>query len=246
MNLAKGITALLLTSLIAMPMVAGADPGRDEARGSYGDECYEHKGKMKCRGGKGNSRKHAGGPPPWAPAHGWRRKHEGDDERYAMNDDEYIVDEQSGVRAVVHGGSATVDVGIGSGSCNRKTVGTILGGLIGGAIGNRAGDSRNREITTVLGAVIGGVVGHKIGRSMDQADQHCTGQVLEQAPDNHTVRWADEAGKGEYRVTPERTYQSDGRYCRDYITEYQGQNGIERETSSACRTQDGAWRKMVM
>ncbi len=248
MNPAKGITALLLTSLLAMPLVADADPGRNEARGSYGEDCYEHKGKVKCRGGKGYSRSHGGGPPPWAPAHGWRRNHEGNDHGgYVRQDDDYYVDEHTGVRAVVHeGGSATVDVGISSGSCNRKTVGTVVGGLIGGAIGNRAGDSRNREITTVLGVVIGGLVGHNIGRSMDEADQQCTGQVLEQAPDNQTVRWTDDNQQGEYRVTPERTYESDGRYCRDYITEYQGQNGIEREKSTACRTQDGAWKKMVM
>jgi surface antigen len=94
--------------------------------------------------------------------------------------------------------------------------------------------------------VVGGLVGHNIGRSMDEADQHCTGQTLEQAPDHHTVHWADGAHKGEYRVTPERTYQADGRYCRDYITEYQGPNGTEREKATACRNHDGAWQKMVM
>jgi surface antigen len=246
MSPAKGITVLFLTSLFAMPMMAGADRGRDEASASYGDECYEHKGKIKCRSGKGNVRQHAGGPPPWAPAHGWRRKQEGGEHGNYAGYDDYYIDEQSGVRTVIHGGSATVDVGISNGSCNRKAVGTVLGGLIGGAIGNRAGDSRNREITTVLGAVIGGLVGHNIGRSMDQADQHCTGQILEQAPDHHTVRWADEAHKGEYRVTPEHTWLDDGRYCRDYLTEYRGENGIEREKGSACRTQDGAWQKIVM
>ena len=258
MNSTKGITALFLASVLAMPMAASADRDRDEAHGGYGNNCSEHKGKMKCHCGnaKGNGKaphhggggyQAAGGPPPWAPAHGWRRKYEGGNhEHYVKRDDDYYIHEQSGIRAVVHSGAATVDVGIDSGTCNRKVIGTVLGGVIGGVIGNQVGDRDNRKITTVLGAVVGGMVGHNIGRSMDNADQHCTGQVLEQATDHQTIRWSDEAHKGEYRVTPERTYESDGRYCRDYITEYQGPNGIERDKASACRNADGTWQKMVM
>jgi len=256
MNSTKGITAVFLATVLAMPMAASADRDRDEARGGYGNNCYEHKGKIKCRGEKGNGNakrqnsgghQAAGGPPPWAPAHGWRRKNEGGDhEHYVLRDDDYYVHEESGVRAVVHSGAATVDVGIDKGTCNRKVIGTVVGGVIGGVVGNKVGDRENKPIATVLGAVIGGLVGHEIGRSMDKQDQHCTGQVLEQAADRQTIRWADEAQKGEYRVTPERTYESDGRYCRDYITEYQGTNGIEREKASACRNQDGTWQKMMM
>ncbi len=241
MNRAIGMKAFLLAALL-VPLVASADGGRDEAR--YGEECYEHKGKIKCRGGKVHQRHRAGGPPPWAPAHGWRRKQEGaDHEVYSR---QYPVEDGSGIRAVIHGGSATVDVGIDRGTCNREAIGTVLGGLIGGAIGNRTGSHRDREVTTVLGAVIGGLIGNNIGRSMDEADQQCTGQVLEQAPDHHTVRWTDEARNGEYRVTPERTYEADGRYCRDYLTEYRGDNEVERERASACRNQEGVWQNRVM
>jgi surface antigen len=250
MSTAKGVIALFLSTSLIMPMVANADPGRDEAHGGYGENCYEHKGKVKCRGGKGHGKAKgghhsAGGPPPWAPAHGWRRKHGGED-RYVKADDDYVIVEERDTRAVVRNKTATVDVGIDKGTCNRKAIGTVVGGVIGGVIGNQVGKDGNREVATILGVVIGGVVGHKVGSRMDKADHHCTGQALEQARDRQTVRWPDKDNHGEYLVTPQRTYQADGRYCRDYITEYQGPKGTEREKSSACRNDAGAWQKVTM
>lgn len=257
MSLIKGAAALAFSAFITMPMAANADPGRDEAQGGYGENCYEHKGKIKCRGGRGNGRGRegeyvatggghaAGGPPPWAPAHGWRRKHGGGEYSYRAEDDYRIVEEND-VRAVVTNGTATVDVGIDHGTCNREAIGTVLGGVIGGVIGNQVGKDGNREAATILGAVVGGVVGNRIGDKMDKADQHCTGQVLEQAPDRKAVHWADAEGKGEYSITPLRTYRSDGRDCRDYIARFKGPSGLESEQASACRTGDGAWQKVVM
>lgn len=248
MNKTKGVVALLLMSALAMPALANPPWARGDDQGRYSDDCRGNKGK--CQGAKGNHKdkggyRSAGGPPPWAPAHGWRRKNQGDDDRrYAEADDYYVV-ERKETRAVVRDGAATVDVGIQKGTCNRKVIGTVLGGIVGGVIGNQVGkDSGHREVSTVLGVVVGGIVGNKIGRSMDKSDQQCTGQALEQATDKQTVRWADASQKGEYRVTPERTYQTDGRYCRDYITEYKSPDGIQREKSTACRNTDGVWQKV--
>jgi surface antigen len=250
MSLLKGVSAVLVSLLLALPLAAHAD--RDKGQDNGYDGCSEHKGKSKCHGGnrhknKQGERHAAGGPPSWAPAHGWRRNNDGAARNYnaAKYDDEFI-EERSGARVVVSSGNATVDVGIERGTCNREAIGTVVGGIIGGVVGNRVGEKAHRDVATVLGVVIGGMVGHNIGRTMDKSDQHCTGQVLEQAPDHHTVRWTDQASRGEYRVTPERTYQADGADCRDYITEYQGPTGTERERSSACRNPEGAWQKVAM
>lgn len=59
-------------------------------------------------------------PPPWAPAHGWRKKH-----------DPYYVG--------YAGHQWPNDYGISSGRCNREAVGTALGGIVGGAIGSTVG-----------------------------------------------------------------------------------------------------------
>lgn len=252
MNMAKGVTALLLSTVLAMPVMAGPKWDRDEGHGGHGNDCYEHKGKGKCMGGNGHAKsggdyRSAGGPPPWAPAHGWRRKNGGgSDEHYARDDRDYRVVEERNTQPVVHKEPATVDVGIDRGSCNRKKViGTVLGGVVGGVIGNQVGKDGNREVATVLGVVIGGVVGNKIGSKMDKADHQCSGQVLEQARDQQPVRWTNEQNNTQYQMTPVRTYQVDGRYCRDYVTEYQGTKGTVREKSSACRNEDGTWQKRV-
>ncbi|MDH5784488.1 MAG: RT0821/Lpp0805 family surface protein [Chromatiales bacterium] len=265
MKFVNGVTGILLSALLSLPMVAMADKDKHQ-RDGY-EDCSGQKGKSKCRSeeqGKGkNKDKHkhksdyeserehsghgghgAGGPPPWAPAHGWRGK-QGED-AYEGGHEEVAVIEHGGTHVMVSNGAATVDVGIEQGTCNRDAIGAVVGGIIGGAIGNKAGDKNNREISTVLGVVIGGVVGHEIGKSMDKADQSCTGQVLEQAADNKTVQWAADNGSGEYSVTPLRTYQENGLDCRDYITEYQGAKGSDSERSTACRNTEGAWSKMRM
>lgn len=262
MSLKYGVVAVLISAALAVPLSAAAD--RDKNENGQGN-CHEHKGKMKCRGEEKRNGKHkekyksereyeyeyegghghsAGGPPPWAPAHGWRRKHEGSGHQVAYQAP--VVMEHAGTHVMVSNGAATVDVGIDRGTCNRDAIGTVIGGIIGGVIGNRVGDKDNRKVSTVLGMVVGGVVGHKVGSSMDKSDRHCSGQVLEQAADNQTVRWADHNGRGQYSMTPLRTYQANGMDCRDYVTEYRRADGIDRERSSACRTVDGAWSKLTM
>ncbi len=264
MKLKHGIAGIVVSVALASPMMVMADPGKNE---SGNGNCWEHKVTIECKGNEKHKNKNkqkseyeyeyesegeykhtAVGPPPWAPAHGWRAKH-GEAHNEYTREREYerpVIIERGGTHVVVSNGTASVDVGIEQGTCNRKVIGTVVGGVIGGVLGNRVGNKDNRDIATVLGAVIGGVVGSEIGSSMDKADQSCTGQVLEQAHDNQTVRWADHNKTGEYSVTPLRTYQVEGKDCRDFVTEYQGKNGIESERSSACRNSDGAWSKNVM
>lgn len=258
MKMKHGVVGVVASVVLAFPLSGMADPGKDES--GHGN-CFEHKGKVHCKGGgkykqkrkykseyeyesEGEYRHTAGGPPPWAPAHGWRRKH--GDGGYRDEYEPPVVMERGGTRVMVSHGTATVDVGIDNGTCNRDAIGTVAGGVIGGVIGHRVGDKNQREVTTVLGVVLGGLVGREIGRSMDKADQNCTGQVLEQASDNQTVRWADSHGRGEYSVTPLRTYETEGHNCRDYLTEYQGSGDKRREQATACRNADGTWRRYNM
>lgn len=253
-----GIVGVLVCAVLTLPFAAIADPGKKE--GGHG-HYSKHEGKNKNSGKHKHKKKNdyeyadehkhtAGGPPPWAPAHGWRRKHGSERYDYEHEHERPLVTESDGTYVRVSDGSASVDVGIDMGTCNRKAIGTVIGGVIGGAIGNHVSskkDRKDRNVATVLGAVVGGIVGHEVGSSMDNADQHCTGQVLEQANDHQTVRWADHNNTGHYSVTPLRTYQINGIDCRDFITEYQGPNGNERERSSACRNSDGAWsQKNIM
>ena len=69
------------------------------------------------RGHQYEARNYAGGPPPWAPAHGWRRKHA----HYYEHAPVYAVP----------------DLGIELGRCNRDVIGAVIGGVAGGVIGSQ-------------------------------------------------------------------------------------------------------------
>src|SRR2546423_12392784 len=74
-------------------------------------------------------------PPPWAPAHGWRKK----------NDPDYVG---------YTGKKWQKDYGIIEGHCNTQAVGAVLGGVVGGVVGSRVGKDENRPVAIVVGTVI--------------------------------------------------------------------------------------------
>ncbi len=159
-----------------------------------------------------------GGPPPWAPAHGYRRKH--------------------GHR------SYALPYGIDVGRCNKEVLGALLGGAAGGVIASEAVSGDGRIIAIIGGTVLGAVVGGSIGRSMDEVDQNCVGQTLEHAPDHAAVRWYDPDNGTNYTVTPVRTFRHvDGRYCREYTTLAAVGGRSQQVYGQACRQPDGSWVK---
>jgi surface antigen len=176
-------------------------------------------------------------PPPWAPANGWRQHHE------------QIGDNDPGRGyAAQHYDTVT------SGGCDRgliastlspttnNVVGSLIGGAAGGLLGNQFGHGKGQAVTTLLGAVAGIVVGGAIGRSMDPVDQGCVGQALEHAPTNHTVAWRNPDTGVPYEVTPVRTYQEGGGYCREYTSSAMIDGRRQQTTGTACRQPDGSWR----
>ena len=75
---------------------------------------------------------------------------------------------------------------------------------------------------------------------MDEADRYCTGQVLERANERQTVAWTNPDTRTHYQVTPVKTYESQGRYCREYVT-YSEVDG-RTQHGKACRQPDGSWQ----
>ena len=77
----RGVLAVSLAAALLMPVAALADPPWERSHQyeyKAGNCKYEYKSgpggfkeEYKCDRGP----RYAGGPPPWAPAHGWRRKH---------------------------------------------------------------------------------------------------------------------------------------------------------------------------
>src|SRR2546430_15626909 len=76
-------------------------------------------------------------PPPWAPAHGWRKK----------NDPNYVG---------YTGKKWEKDYGVLEGHCNNQAVGAVLGGVVGGAGGTPAGKKEELAGAELLGGAAGG------------------------------------------------------------------------------------------
>jgi surface antigen len=173
---------------------------------------------IKCKGNNNQARFVGNGPPPWAPAHGYRQNHD--------NYRDY--------------GLTAVPVDIVTGRCNREVIGQVLGGAIGGLAGSQIGDGTGRLFAVAAGTLAGVIIGGEIGKSMDQADQLCFDQALEHAPDGSSIVWND-AGN-QYTVKPEATVQQDdGRYCREYYMDADVQGRTQQVYGTACRKPDGSW-----
>lgn len=205
-------------------------------------------------------------PPPWAPAHGWRDKHDredDDDQRWRRHhgdeDDEgpvfyaappivYTAPPPVGYTAppppLVYAPSpapAAMPYGLDQRVCNRDLIGAALGGAAGGLIGSNLGKGKGRTAATVGGVLAGLFVGGSIGHNMDQLDQSCAGETLEHVPDRQTVAWQGQ-NQDAYWVTPTRSYAAgNGRYCREYTSDAVIAGQRQKTYGTACRGPDGSW-----
>lgn len=161
-------------------------------------------------------------PPPWAPAHGWRKK----------NDPNYVG---------YTGKKWERDYGVIDGRCNSAAVGAVLGGMVGGAVGSRVASPQDRPVAVVVGTVLGAVIGAKVGQSIDEGDRGCMGHALELAGEKKTVAWTNKATGVTYRLTPTRNFKQGGEACREFTTALS--SGAKRESVKgvACRSGDGEW-----
>ncbi len=161
-------------------------------------------------------------PPPHAPAHGWRAKH-----------DAYYVG-YTGTRW-------PRDYEVTSGHCNREEVGAVLGGVVGGTIGHEASRPEDRVVATILGAAVGALVGAKIGRELDERDQHCVGQSLELAQPGQAVEWRNEQTGVAFVLTPTKEEQIDGRTCRVFKLRSSAGGKSQTVTRRGCQVGAGQW-----
>jgi hypothetical protein len=107
-------------------------------------------------------------PPPWAPAHGWRKHHgeDGDDEDDRRPEPtHYYAERPLTARDTIWRGND------GHYHCHRSdgTTGLIVGGAVGGLVGRSLDDGRDRTAGTVIG-MAGGAL---LGRAIDRGDLHC-------------------------------------------------------------------------
>lgn len=167
-------------------------------------------------------------PPSWAPAHGWRKKH---DPHYAG----------------YSGRQWPQDYGVLQGRCDRDEIGAVLGGLagaaLGGALGGEVAGTASRGVAIAVGTVIGAAIGSQVGRHMDRSDRACVGHALELAGPEQTISWSNARTGFSYQVTP-LGHRSDGRDdgCRKFRLVAHGGFGLSEGRTTACASPDGTWR----
>jgi len=160
-------------------------------------------------------------PPPWAKAHGWRKK----------NDPNYVG---------YTGKKWEKDYGVVEGRCNTDQIGAVVGAAIGGAVGSRVGDEKNRPVAILVGGVIGAVIGAKIGRSIDESDRACMGHALELAGEHKTVAWKNAKGV-QYELTPTKNLGDRANPCREFVTKVSSGRVSDAVKGVACRRPNGEW-----
>ena len=123
----------------------------------------------------------------------------------------------------------------------REQTGAVIGGAAGGVIGSQIGGGRGQMAATIAGTLAGAAIGGAIGRSMDEVDRMRVQQTLETAPDRETREWRNPNTGQQYRATPKRTYERDGRPCREYEVLATIDGEAETITGTACRDVYGNW-----
>ena len=161
-------------------------------------------------------------PPPWAKAHGWRKK----------NDPSYVG---------YTGKKWDQDYGVVDGRCDTDKVGAVLGGVVGGVVGSKVGSPENRPVAIVVGTVLGAVIGAKVGRALDEADRACMGHALELAGEKKTVVWTNAKTGVHYELTPTRNLGDAKKPCREFTTKISRGGTSDRVTGTACRRGAGDW-----
>ena len=178
-------------------------------------------------------------PPPWAPAHGWRKK----------NDPNYVG---------YTGKKWDNDYGVLDGTCDAAKVGTVLGGVVGGVVGSQvAKDSPNRPVAIVVGTVLGAVIGNKIGTEIGAGDQGCMGHALELAGEQKSVKWTNPQTGVNFVLTPTRNFGDRRNPCREFTAvavtgaeehgkgkgKGKGRGGARKAqyNGTACRQANGEW-----
>jgi len=241
-SIMSGAVALIVS--LSAPVLADPPPWAGGKGHGKGGKQEMHGGKATVQGPNGNCRvsykygrhgyeekwKCTGpgyfqpGPPPWAPAHGYRKKH--------------------------GGGGYAFPAGLMDGRCRANlldgpTVGGLVGAAAGGLAGSQFGKGNGKLAATALGTLVGFVIGQEVGRNLTRLEETCFSQTFEHVPDRETIVWNNQQQSAQYQVQPLRTAETDnGLYCREYQAKATVGGKVSATYGTACRQPDGSWKLM--
>lgn len=128
----------------------------------------------------------------------------------------------------------------------KQAIGTVGGGALGAWAGSTIGKGRGNVVATAVGAVAGALAGGYIGGELDKADrERCVRtcqNALESSPIGRPVEWRNPDSGNYGFVTPTRTYQESGQYCREFTQSITVAGKTQQGYGTACRQPDGTWQ----
>ena len=122
----------------------------------------------------------------------------------------------------------------------------VLGSVIGaGGAAGIAALAGGSPAWIVGSAVMGGLLGGYIGHRLDDRDKQLASQAATQAFENNrtgqTSVWNNPDNGHSGSITPTRTYQQNGQYCREYKQTITVGGQPQAAYGTACRQADGTW-----
>ena len=125
----------------------------------------------------------------------------------------------------------------------KAALGGLGGATVGGLIAAGAGGGGAGIAAGVIGgALLGGLVGNYLDDRDKKMAADSAHRALETTPSGQTVAWNNPDSGHSGTVTPVRTYQSAGTYCREYQQTVTIDGKPERSYGTACRQSDGSWK----
>jgi surface antigen len=172
------------------------------------------------------------GPPDWAPAHGYRSKHEwkhhdkhhhkkekhhrdgGYEHSGYREDDDSSEDYRRHRRYDEDNGRYSRPVPdrrvwrndrpvFVKGECTPRFSGRESGAALGGVLASQAGTANAAMVAT--GTLLGAMLGSQVDGAAAAADEDCMQQFLERAGEKEQVAWNSAANR--YKLTPVRKYR---------------------------------------
>jgi surface antigen len=131
---------------------------------------------------------------------------------------------------------------------NKQQWGTVVGGGTGAAIGSQFGGGTGKLVGIGLGAIGGALIGNQIGQYMDDQDKQKMSSTSYNALENNrsgqTAQWNNPDSGNSGTITPVKTYEKNGNYCREYTQTVTIGNKTHEAYGTACRQADGTWKIM--
>jgi len=135
-----------------------------------------------------------------------------------------------------------------SSTMSQQQTAQVVGGLLGAGLGYGLGKGHGNKSASILGGLaLGAMAGDWIGNKMSATSQNAHTQTvahtLEHSPLGQTNSWSnpDAYQQEQGKVQVVNTYQSNGRYCREFTQTIMVGGSAQNGYGTACRQADGQW-----